>query len=76
MDLSTLREEYTRDGLQRDHLLADPVAQFTNWFEQAQNMQLPEPNAMSLATVSASGQPGLRTVLLKYFDEQGFEVVG
>ncbi|CAM3473100.1 pyridoxamine 5'-phosphate oxidase [Parendozoicomonas haliclonae] len=72
MDLSALREEYTRDGLTKDQLAPHPVQQFTQWFEQAQTMQLAEPNAMSLATVSASGQPNLRTVLLKYFDEKGF----
>ena len=72
MDISTLREEYTREGLQREQLPANPIDQFTLWFEQAQNMKLPEPNAMSLATASATGQPSVRTVLLKYFDEQGF----
>lgn len=72
MDISALREEYTREGLQREQLPPNPIDQFTRWFEQARNMKLPEPNAMSLATVSASGQPSVRTVLLKYFDEQGF----
>ena len=72
MDISALREEYTREGLQREQLPPNPIDQFTLWFEQARNMKLPEPNAMSLATVSASGQPSVRTVLLKYFDEQGF----
>ncbi len=72
MDISALREEYTKDGLQRERMQPHPIDQFTLWFEQAQQIQLPEPNAMGLATVSASGQPNLRTVLLKYFDEQGF----
>ncbi len=72
MDLSTLREEYTRDGLRREDLKPEPVIQFSHWFDQAQKMEIPEPNAMSLATVSQDGQPNLRTVLLKYFDESGF----
>ena len=72
MDISALREEYTRDGLTREDLAPSPIHQFTQWFEQAQNMQIAEPNAMSLATTSASGHPNLRTVLLKYFDDQGF----
>ncbi|WP_281646383.1 pyridoxamine 5'-phosphate oxidase [Parendozoicomonas sp. Alg238-R29] len=72
MDLSALREEYTRDGLNSDSLAPTPTLQFTKWFEQAQTMQIAEPNAMSLATVSADGQPSLRTVLLKYYDDKGF----
>ncbi len=72
MDLSALREEYTQNGLTREELNPDPFQQFSRWFEQAQTVQLPEPNAMNLATVSAKGQPNLRTVLLKYFDDQGF----
>ncbi len=72
MDISHLREEYTRSGLSRDTLADNPFEQFSLWFKQAQEAQLPEPNAMSLATVSSQGMPGLRTVLLKYFDEKGF----
>ncbi len=72
MDLTALREEYTRNGLMRDDLKTDPYKQFEQWFQQATEAELPEPNAMSLATASAQGEPSIRTVLLKYFDEQGF----
>lgn len=72
MDISHLREEYTRAGLSRDNLKTSPFDQFKLWFEQAQKARLAEPNAMSLATVSSSGIPSLRTVLLKYFDPSGF----
>ncbi|MGI9275719.1 MAG: pyridoxamine 5'-phosphate oxidase [Endozoicomonas sp.] len=72
MDISHLRENYTRAGLDRENLDPDPFQQFTLWFNQAQEAQLVEPNAMSLATANASGYPSLRTVLLKYFDEKGF----
>ncbi len=72
MDLSALREEYTQDGLTREGLNPDPFAQFSLWFDQAQKMQIAEPNAMSVATVSPEGQPNMRTVLLKYFDNNGF----
>ncbi len=72
MDLTTLRENYTRNGLTRDDLEADPLKQFEKWFQEATSAELPEPNAMSLATASATGEPSIRTVLLKYFDEQGF----
>ena len=71
MDLAALREEYTRDGLSRANLDDDPFRQFERWFEQALNSEAATPNAMSLATVSPGGQPSQRTVLLKYFDEQG-----
>jgi pyridoxamine 5'-phosphate oxidase len=59
-------------GLRRDQLAADPFDQFAQWFEQAVESGIPEPNAMSLATVSDSGQPWLRTVLLKLYDQRGF----
>ena len=72
MDLTALREEYTRNGLTRNDLEANPFKQFEKWFKQATEADLPEPNAMSLATASATGEPSIRTVLLKYFDEQGF----
>ncbi len=72
MDIGALREEYTRNGLSRENLEADPFKQFETWFKQACDAELLEPNAMSLATTSAKGEPSLRTVLLKYFDSQGF----
>ncbi len=59
-------------GIRREDLSADPFYVFEKWFEQASKSGIPEPNAMSLATVSLSGQPWLRTVLLKLFDAQGF----
>lgn len=72
MDLANLRNEYTLDGLRREQLKEDPFQQFELWFQQACNANLPEPNAVNLATVSADGQPHQRIVLLKYFDRQGF----
>lgn len=72
MDISALRREYIRDHLEPELLLPDPVDQFAQWFEEAKNTGMPDPNGMILATVSQEGQPSLRTVLLKYFDEKGF----
>ncbi|MCK5892807.1 MAG: pyridoxamine 5'-phosphate oxidase [Endozoicomonadaceae bacterium] len=72
MDITELREEYTRSGLSLDNLNPDPMVQFEMWFCQAQEANIPEPNAMSIATTSAAGAPSLRTVLLKYFDNKGF----
>ena len=72
MDLSEFRKEYSDRGLHREDLAADPMVQFERWFQQAVELKLHEPNAMSLATVEATGRPLLRTVLLKYFDTNGF----
>jgi pyridoxamine 5'-phosphate oxidase len=68
--LAALREEYTRAGLTETDLAPDPFAMFSRWFTDAG--ELPEPNAMVLATVSPAGQPSSRIVLLKNFDERGF----
>ncbi|MEI6653928.1 MAG: pyridoxamine 5'-phosphate oxidase [Verrucomicrobiota bacterium] len=72
MDLSEFREEYSSRGLHRKDLVAEPVAQFAVWFAQATELQVPEPNAMTLATVDPGGMPHQRAVLLKYFDTAGF----
>ena len=72
MDLSQFRREYLRGGLSRSNLNSDPVLQFTEWFEQAQKIEIADPTAMILATVGKAGQPHQRTVLLKYYDEKGF----
>ena len=72
MDLSDFRKEYSAKGLHRSDLDANPLKQFTLWFQQAIELQVHEPNAMTLATVDAQGRPLQRTVLLKYFDQQGF----
>ena len=72
MNIGELRREYTQAGLDRKTLKEDPFEQFELWFQQACAANLPEPNAMVLATASAQAAPSLRTVLLKYFDRDGF----
>lgn len=72
MDLADFRKEYSDRGLSREEMNPDPVAQFSTWFKQATDMEVHEPNAMTLATVDESGMPYQRTVLLKYFDGDGF----
>ncbi len=72
MDIHQLRKDYQNDALHREMLAADPMVQFEVWFQQACSAQLPEPNAMTLATVGTDNQPSLRTVLLKLYDENGF----
>jgi len=59
-------------GLSRAQLEADPILQFQHWYQEAITTGIPEPNAMSLATVAADGQPWVRTVLLKLYDAAGF----
>ncbi|MED5466242.1 MAG: pyridoxamine 5'-phosphate oxidase, partial [Pseudomonadota bacterium] len=72
MDIGDMRRDFESEGLDREHLNEDPVQQFQTWFEDARTAGILEPNAMSLATTGADGMPDLRTVLLKYFDNQGF----
>jgi len=72
MDLSDFRKEYSDRGLRRADLAADPIDQFGTWFQQAVDLGLHEPNAMTLGTADASGRASLRTVLLKGFDARGF----
>ena len=71
-NLQDLRVDYGREPLNESTLLPDPIAQFQLWFDEASKSGIPEPNAMSLATADASGQPSCRTVLLKDLDERGF----
>lgn len=66
------RRTVMAQGLDLADLEADPLRQFQHWFSQAVDSGIPEPNAMSLATVDADGQPWQRTVLLKSFDQDGF----
>ncbi len=72
MDLEALRKQYMAQGLSRKSLAEDPIEQFQQWFGEATRSGLPEPNALSLATVDEQGQPWLRTVLLKLYDHRGF----
>ena len=71
MDLTFIRQGYNNKGLDKEDLNADPFIQFESWFEKAKEKE-PIPTAMSLSTVSNSGEPALRTVLLKLFDKNGF----
>jgi pyridoxamine 5'-phosphate oxidase len=71
MSIHDLRKSYERAELDESASLADPLQQFSLWFQQALDAQLPEPNAMTLATVGANGRPSTRVVLVKAFDERG-----
>ncbi len=72
MDIGDYRREYIKGGLNKEALSDSPFELFEKWFNQAIEANIPDASAMSLATVSASGKPTQRTVLLKMFDEKGF----
>ena len=59
-------------GLDEAMLASDPVVQFTDWLAEAETAGLPEPNAMVLSTVTGSGRPRARSVLLKSHGQDGF----
>ena len=72
MSISELRREYADQGLSERDLDPDPIVQFQGWFAQALAAELPDANAMTLATCDAAGRPSARVVLLKEVDELGF----
>ena len=72
MDIADLRREYTKGGLHRDELPLDPLDLFEKWLRLACDAKLPDPTAMSIATVDEGGRPYQRIVLLKHYDAQGF----
>jgi pyridoxamine 5'-phosphate oxidase len=69
--IADLRKSYERAELDEASAAAQPMQQFGLWLQQALDAQLPEPNAMTLATVGADGRPSTRIVLIKGFDERG-----
>jgi pyridoxamine 5'-phosphate oxidase len=71
LDLAALRGSYSRDGLSEAEAGPDPLRLFARWFEEAEGARVPEPNAMTLATVGPDGAPTARVVLLKEVDEEG-----
>ncbi|MFQ3250825.1 MAG: pyridoxamine 5'-phosphate oxidase [Glaciecola sp.] len=70
--LSDFRKEYTAGRLTQDVLTEHPIDLFETWLNDAINAELPDPNAMTVATVDASGQPSQRIVLLKDLSKDGF----
>lgn len=70
-DIADLRKSYEQGELDEAHSAADPLPQFEQWLDQALKAELPEPNAMTLATVGADGRPSTRVVLIKGCDARG-----
>jgi pyridoxamine 5'-phosphate oxidase len=69
--IADLRKSYERAELDEAASKADPLEQFGLWFQQALDAQLPEPNAMTLATVGEDARPSTRVVLIKGYDARG-----
>jgi pyridoxamine 5'-phosphate oxidase len=70
--IADLRKDYRLQSLNKTDVDPDPLKQFQIWFDQAVTAQLPEPNAMTLATATKAGIPSARIVLLKALDANGF----
>ena len=70
-NLADLRKSYEHGSLDEDQVAAEPTAQFTAWLDEALARGLPEPNAMTLATVGPDGRPSTRVVLIKGCDARG-----
>jgi pyridoxamine 5'-phosphate oxidase len=71
-DITRIRTDYKKGALDEEHADADPIRQFGRWWDEALNSQLPEVNAMTLATADERGVPSARIVLLKGYDTRGF----
>lgn len=69
--IADLRKSYERAELSEDASHADPLKQFDQWLTEAIAAQIPEPNAMTLATVASDLRPSTRVVLVKGYDERG-----
>jgi pyridoxamine 5'-phosphate oxidase len=71
-NLSKMRKEYAQTELNESTIDPNPFKQFAGWFEEASAADFEEPNAMALATADAAGNPSVRMVLLKSYDDRGF----
>lgn len=72
MNIADLRRDYSHATLSEHDADPDPIKQFSKWFEEALAAKMPEPNAMSVATVGSNGRPSSRILLLKDVDARGF----
>jgi pyridoxamine 5'-phosphate oxidase len=71
MNIADLRKSYEKAELSEAHSHADPLMQFDQWLKEAIASEVPEPNAMTLATVGSDLRPSTRVVLIKGYDERG-----
>lgn len=71
-NIEDIRREYVWEELLEENVYENPIDQFKVWFDHALLSDIPDPNAMSLATATKEGKPSVRIVLLKGFDKEGF----
>lgn len=71
MNIADLRKSYEKAELSEEASHSDPMRQFDQWFNEALKSELPEPNAMTVATVGSDLRPSTRVVLIKGYDERG-----
>ena len=71
MNIADLRKSYEKAELSETASHADPLQQFDQWLNEAIKGEIPEPNAMTLATVGSDLRPSTRVVLIKGYDERG-----
>lgn len=71
-EIQKLREDYSKNTLDKADVHADPIQQFRNWLSESIKAKLPEPNAMTLSTVDSENKPHSRIVLLKGIEKKGF----
>ncbi|WP_341686339.1 pyridoxamine 5'-phosphate oxidase [Limnohabitans sp.] len=71
MNIADLRKSYEKAELSEHASHAQPLHQFEQWFNEALKSEVPEPNAMTVATVNSDMRPSTRVVLIKDFDERG-----
>lgn len=72
MSIAQLRKDYSRASLSEQDASPDPIVQFSIWLDEACKAELPDPNAMSVASVGADGRPSSRILLIKGVDQRGF----
>lgn len=72
MKIADIRKDYALRRLDETDVDADPFRQFHAWLKEALAAEVPEPTAMTLATVDEDGNPSARIMLLKALDERGF----
>jgi pyridoxamine 5'-phosphate oxidase len=72
VNIDERRKDYQQFNLREEDVDPDPIGQFRSWFDEASLSEVPEVNAMALATATADGRPSVRMVLLRGFDGRGF----
>ena len=71
MNIADLRKSYEKAELSEEASASDPLKQFERWLNEAFHSEVPEPNAMTVATVASNMRPSTRVVLIKGYDERG-----